>query len=179
MYPHILAPPLVCPTIDLTAVSSCAAVPSQPCFVSAPYVSDSPIRNSVIRCRLLQGRQAPLGILATPCRVVQGRQALAISLNKLGDILYLQGDVRGAREQYCQGLAVRRRVLEQIEADGASNGAEQPPNGHAEAGQGAAAASRASVQLDVATSLGKLADAEQVGAPLLEPAVLEHAVQRL
>ena len=83
-----------------------------------------------------------------------------MSLNKLGDVLYLQGDVPGAREQYALGLAARRRVLELVQqADGAPNGvsgdaAQSPP-------------SAGSVQLDVATSLGKLADAEQVRGWLL------------
>ena len=90
----------------------------------------------------------------------QGQQAASVSLNKLGDVLYLRGDVRGAREQYALSLAARRRILETVEkADGAPNGgpgdaAHSPP-------------SAGSVQLDVATSLGKLADAEQVRGWLL------------
>lgn len=78
-----------------------------------------------------------------------------MSLNKLGDILYLQGDVHGARDQYASGLAARRRILQQAEEGGSGQGRQ--------AGSGSETQpSPESVRLDVATSLGKLADAEQV-----------------
>ena len=80
----------------------------------------------------------------TPTGHVQGQQALSVSLNKLGDLAVLRQDMPAAAALYRQGLAVRRRIVR-----GDAQGA-------------AAAAAQARHRLDLAVSLGKLADAEQV-----------------
>ena len=65
-----------------------------------------------------------------------------MSLNKLGDLAYLRGDVSASCDMYNKGLAVRRRIV------GLQAGPESPD--------------KARHLLDLANSLAKLGDAEQV-----------------
>ena len=65
-----------------------------------------------------------------------------MSLNKLGDLAIMRGDLHAAVALYNRSLAVRRRIVQQQ--------------------AGCSATGRARHELDLAVSLGKLADAEQV-----------------
>lgn len=66
---------------------------------------------------------------------------LAVTHNKLGDLLYSQGDAAGARQCYVRGLSVRQQALEA--GAGSEEGGEQ-------------------LKLDLAVSAIKVADASKV-----------------
>ncbi|KAK9802810.1 hypothetical protein WJX73_010362 [Symbiochloris irregularis] len=73
----------------------------------------------------------------------EAQQALTVSLNKLGDLAYWQGDVQAARDTYHKALMVRQKLLEASQADDSST-------------------EHAGLAVDVAVSLGKLMDADKV-----------------
>ena len=70
--------------------------------------------------------------------ILQVAQALAVSMNKLGDQKYLQGDLHGAKQHYTEALRTRQ-------------GSCCPSN-----------AASVETQLGVVTSLVKVLDIEQV-----------------
>lgn len=78
--------------------------------------------------------------------ILQVAQALAVSMNKLGDQKYLQGDLHGAKQHYTEALRTRQ-------------GSCCPSN-----------AASVETQLGVVTSLVKVLDIEQVSRQAILPA---------
>jgi hypothetical protein len=101
---------------------------------------------------------------------LQAQQALSVSLNKLGELHHLQGDLPAAAGLYARALQLRRSLLAATQAQWPPRGQQQqqhsaagpPVHADSDAGEaGEAGEACCSAALDLAASCIKLAGARR------------------